>query len=566
MDPDDSTLVISDDLHEKLCEIAATETIEDLIASSDLGLQEFDEFLRQYGLSDDAEANQIRMLLKEKELALIDVFGSEGPVEFNKAPDRGDAADNDYVVADIGLANWGRKEINITEREMPGLMAMRDQFGIGKPLSGARIAGSLHMTVQSAVLIETLKALGAEVRWTSCNIYSTQDHAAAAVAAENTPVFAIKGETLEEYWQHTHEIFNWAGGSGPNMILDNGGDATLLMHLGKEAEKDPSFLKNPDSEEAKILFTVIKMKLAENANWYSDHSKEIMGVTEENTSGVHSLYELEKAGTLAFPTINVGATMMKSPRADYLGAATNLIDNIKYASDMTLVRKTAIVCGFGETGRSSADRLRTEGMRVMVTEIDPICALQAAMEGYEVVTLDERIQDADIVVVATGNANVITINHFHTMKDKAIICNMGHVGNEVPIDALETHKWTNVKTHVDMVEIAKGKRIVLLYAGRPLNPSSTNSEPSLAISSLYTNHVLAQIELFTKGEQYGNKIYALPLHLQEMHATLHLNKLGVHLTQLSPEQESYLSIRESEQMHSPRYRYLPRNWPLSNHD
>jgi adenosylhomocysteinase len=399
----------------------------------------------------------------------------------------------DYKVADMSLAKWGRKEIDLAETEMPGLMSVRDEYGDAQPLKGAKIAGSLHMTIQTAVLIESLQALGAEVRWASCNIYSTQDHAAAAIAATETPVFAVKGESLEDYWQYTHEIFNWADNTGPNMILDDGGDATLLMHLGKEAEKDLSVLNNPDSEEAEVLFAAIEARLKTDPTWYTDHSKDIQGVTEETTTGVHRLYEMAKKGTLMFPAINVNDSVTKSKFDNKYGCRESLVDAIRRATDVMMSGKVACVAGFGDVGKGSAESLRQAGCRVMVTEADPICALQAAMEGYEVVTMEEAVKRADIFCTATGNVDVITVDHMRAMKDRAIVCNIGHFDSEIQVAALKNMKWDEIKPQVDEIEFPNGNRIILLAQGRLVNLGCATGHPSFVMSASFTNQVLAQI-------------------------------------------------------------------------
>ena len=463
----------------------------------------------------------------------------------------------DYKVADMSLAKWGRKELDIAESEMPGLMAIREEYGKEQPLKGAKIAGSLHMTVQTAVLIETLQALGAEVRWASCNIYSTQDHAAAAIAAADTPVFAIKGETLEDYWQYTHEIFNWAGGTGPNMILDDGGDATLLMHLGKEAEKDQSVLSNPDSEEAEVLFAAIKAKLAEDPTWYSDHSKDIMGVTEETTTGVHRLYEMAKKGTLMFPAINVNDSVTKSKFDNKYGCRESLVDAIRRATDVMMAGKVACVAGFGDVGKGSAESLRQAGCRVMVTEADPICALQAAMEGFEVVTMEEAAKRADIFCTATGNVDVITVEHMRAMKDRAIVCNIGHFDSEIQVAGLKNMKWEEIKPQVDEIEMPSGNRIILLAQGRLVNLGCATGHPSFVMSASFTNQVLAQIELYANNKDgyYKNEVYVLPKHLDEKVAALHLEKLGVQLTTLSKKQADYIGVSVDGPHKPDTYRY-----------
>ena len=464
---------------------------------------------------------------------------------------------SDYHVADISLADWGRKELDIAETEMPGLMATRDEYGPAQPLKGARIAGSLHMTIQTAVLIETLTALGAEVRWASCNIYSTQDHAAAAIAATGVPVFAYKGETLTEYWDYTHKIFEWADGGTPNMILDDGGDATLLIHLGARAEKDASVLENPDSEEAEVLFAAIKKRLAEQPGWYSNVLKNIQGVTEETTTGVHRLYEMERDGTLPFPAINVNDSVTKSKFDNKYGCRESLVDGIRRATDVMMAGKVACVAGFGDVGKGSAESLRSAGCRVLVTEIDPICALQAAMEGFEVVTMEEAAPRADIFCTATGNLNVITVDHMREMKDRAIVCNIGHFDNEIEVAGLKNMKWTNIKPQVDEVEFPDGKKILLLAEGRLVNLGCATGHPSFVMSASFTNQTLAQIELFANNGdgQYGNKVYVLPKHLDEKVAALHLKKLGVALSQLSQTQADYIGVPVAGPYKAEHYRY-----------
>ncbi|MBE1237951.1 adenosylhomocysteinase [Phaeovibrio sulfidiphilus] len=463
----------------------------------------------------------------------------------------------DYVVADLSLADWGRKEIDIAESEMPGLMATREEYGPSQPLKGARIAGSLHMTIQTAVLIETLKALGADVRWASCNIYSTQDHAAAAIAATGTPVFAVKGESLEEYWDYTHRIFEWADGGTPNMILDDGGDATLLIHLGARAEKDPSVLSNPESEEAEILFAAIRKRLAEKPGWYSTVLANIRGVTEETTTGVHRLYEMERAGTLPFPAINVNDSVTKSKFDNKYGCRESLVDGIRRATDVMMAGKIAVVAGFGDVGKGSAESLRSSGCRVLVTEIDPICALQAAMEGFEVVTMEQAAPRGDIFVTTTGNVDVITLEHMRAMKDRAIVCNIGHFDNEIQVASLKNLEWTNVKPQVDEIRFPDGHRIILLAEGRLVNLGCATGHPSFVMSASFTNQTLAQIELFANNAdgKYGNHVYVLPKHLDEKVAALHLAKLGVQLSQLSQKQADYIGVPVSGPFKTDAYRY-----------
>jgi len=461
----------------------------------------------------------------------------------------------DYKVKDMALADFGRREIAIAEIEMPGLMATRAEYGKKKPLKGARIAGSLHMTIQTAVLIETLKELGADIRWASCNIYSTQDHAAAAVAAAGVPVFAYKGESLVEYWDFTHKIFEWADGGAPNMILDDGGDATLLVHLGIQAEKDAHVLDKPASEEEEVLFAAIKQRLKSKPGWYSKLGASIKGVSEETTTGVHRLYQMEKEGRLLFPAFNVNDSVTKSKFDNLYGCRESLVDGIRRATDVMMAGKVAVVAGFGDVGKGSAASLRNAGARVLVTEIDPICALQAAMEGYQVVTMDEAAPSADIFVTATGNIDVITIEHMRKMKDRAIVCNIGHFDNEIQVAALKNLKWHNVKPQVDEVEFADGKRILLLAEGRLVNLGCAMGHPSFVMSASFTNQTLAQIELWTNPGKYQKKVYTLPKHLDEKVAALHLAKVGVHLTKLSPKQADYLGVKESGPFKADTYRY-----------
>ena len=461
----------------------------------------------------------------------------------------------DYKVKDISLADFGRREIAIAEIEMPGLMATRAEYGKTKPLKGARIAGSLHMTIQTAVLIETLKELGADIRWASCNIYSTQDHAAAAVAAAGIPVFAYKGESLVEYWEYTHKIFEWADGDAPNMILDDGGDATLLVHLGMQAEKDEKVLAKPTSEEEEVLFAAIKQRLKSKPGWYSKLGASIKGVSEETTTGVHRLYLMETEGRLLFPAINVNDSVTKSKFDNLYGCRESLVDGIRRATDVMMAGKVAVVAGFGDVGKGSAASLRNAGARVMVTEIDPICALQAAMEGYQVVTMDEVAPAADIFVTATGNVDVITIDHMRKMKDRAIVCNIGHFDNEIQVAALKNLKWHNVKPQVDEVEFADGKRILLLAEGRLVNLGCAMGHPSFVMSASFTNQTLAQIELWTNQGKYKKKVYTLPKHLDEKVAALHLTKVGAHLTKLTPKQSEYLGVKDSGPFKADTYRY-----------
>jgi len=462
----------------------------------------------------------------------------------------------DYIVKDIGLAPWGRKEIDIAETEMPGLMAVREQYGPSQPLKGARIAGSLHMTIQTAVLIETLKALGADVRWVSCNIYSTQDHAAAAIAAAGTPVFAVKGETLKEYWDYTRRLFDWADGGLPNMILDDGGDATLFVHYGLRAEQgDTGFLDNFENEEEEVFFALIRRTLVERPGWFARVAASIKGVTEETTTGVKRLYEMQKKGTLLFPAINVNDSVTKSKFDNLYGCRESLVDGIRRGTDVMMAGKVAMVAGYGDVGKGSAASLRQAGCRVLVSEIDPICALQAAMEGYEVVTMEDAAPRADIFVTATGNVDVITIEHMRAMKDRAIVCNIGHFDSEIQVAALRNYKWTNVKPQVDEIEFADGKRIILLSEGRLVNLGNAMGHPSFVMSNSFTNQTLAQIELWAHGDRYEKKVYVLPKHLDEHVAFLHLSKIGVKLTKLTDKQSSYLGIPEQGPFKPDHYRY-----------
>src|SRR4051812_38165460 len=463
---------------------------------------------------------------------------------------------SDYIVKDIGLADFGRKEIAIAETEMPGLMATREEFGPKQTLRGARIAGSLHMTIQTAVLIETLTALGADVRWASCNIYSTQDHAAAAVAAGGTPVFAVKGESLEEYWDYTHRIFEWGDGGTPNMILDDGGDATLLIHLGARAENgDTAFLDNATNEEEEVLFAAIKKRLKERPGFYGECAKNIRGVTEETTTGVHRLYEMQKKGTLLWPAINVNDSVTKSKFDNLYGCRESLVDGIRRGTDVMMAGKVAMVAGFGDVGKGSAASLRQAGCRVMVSEVDPICALQAAMEGYEVVTMEDAAPRADIFCTATGNVDVITIEHMRAMKDRAIVCNIGHFDSEIQVAALRNLKWTNVKPQVDEIEFASGKRIILLSEGRLVNLGNAMGHPSFVMSSSFTNQTLAQIELWTNPGKYERKVYTLPKHLDEKVARLHLDKIGARLTRMSEKQSTYIGVPAEGPFKPDHYRY-----------
>jgi adenosylhomocysteinase len=464
---------------------------------------------------------------------------------------------SEYRVADIKLADWGRKEIAMAETEMPGLMAIRAEYGPAQPLKGARIAGSLHMTIQTAVLIETLKALGADVRWASCNIYSTQDHAAAAIAASGTPVFAIKGESLKDYWDYTHRIFEWADGGTPNMILDDGGDATLLVHLGIRAEKDPSLVAKPTNEEEEILYAAILKTNKERPGWYAKLGAAIRGVTEETTTGVHRLYQMEKDGRLLFPAINVNDSVTKSKFDNLYGCRESLVDGIRRGTDVMMSGKVAMVAGFGDVGKGSAASLRQAGCRVLVSEVDPICALQAAMEGYEVTTMEDAAPRADIFVTATGNVDVITVDHMRAMKHRAIVCNIGHFDSEIQVAALKNHKWHNVKPQVDEVEFPDGKRIILLSEGRLVNLGNATGHPSFVMSSSFANQTLAQIELWTNrdGGKYARKVYTLPKHLDEKVAALHLEKIGVKLTKLTKAQASYIGVAEAGPFKPEQYRY-----------
>jgi adenosylhomocysteinase len=458
-------------------------------------------------------------------------------------------AAHDYVVKDIGLAEWGRKEIAIAETEMPGLMATREEFGSTQPLRDARIAGSLHMTIQTAVLIETLTALGADVRWASCNIYSTQDHAAAAVAAGGTPVFAVKGESLEDYWEYTHRIFEWSDGGTPNLILDDGGDATMLIHLGLRAENgDTGFLNHPGNEEEEILFAAIKKRLKSKPGWYRKNAENIHGVSEETTTGVHRLYEMQKKGTLLWP-------VTKSKFDNLYGCRESLVDGIRRGTDVMMAGKVAMVAGFGDVGKGSAASLRQAGCRVMVSEIDPICALQAAMEGYEVATMDDAAVRADIFVTATGNIDVITVEHMRKMKHRAIVCNIGHFDSEIQVNALRNLKWHNVKPQVDEIEFPDGKRIILLSEGRLVNLGNAMGHPSFVMSASFTNQTLAQIELWTNPGKYKNEVYTLPKRLDEKVARLHLAKIGVKLTKLSDKQSTYIGVPPEGPFKPDHYRY-----------
>ncbi|EIJ35104.1 adenosylhomocysteinase [Thiothrix nivea] len=464
---------------------------------------------------------------------------------------------NDYIVADMNLAAWGRKELNIAETEMPGLMAIREEYAASKPLAGARIAGSLHMTIQTGVLIETLQALGAEVRWASCNIYSTQDHAAAAIAATNTPVFAFKGESLAEYWDFTHKIFEWPNGQQANMILDDGGDATLLLHLGARAEKDPSVVANPTSEEETYLYAAIRSRLESSPNWYSTRLAEIRGVTEETTTGVHRLYQMHARGELKFPAINVNDSVTKSKFDNLYGCRESLVDGIKRATDVMVAGKIAVVCGYGDVGKGSAQALRALSAQVWVTEIDPICALQAAMEGYRVVTMDYAADKADIFVTATGNFHVINHDHMKAMKDQAIVCNIGHFDNEIDVASLEQYEWEEIKPQVDHIIFPDGKRITLLAQGRLVNLGCATGHPSYVMSSSFANQTIAQIELWTKRDsgEYPINVYTLPKHLDEKVARLQLKKLNAQLTTLTEYQAKYIDVAVEGPYKADHYRY-----------
>jgi adenosylhomocysteinase len=464
---------------------------------------------------------------------------------------------SDYVVKDIALADFGRKEISIAETEMPGLMATREEFGRSQPLKGARIAGSLHMTIQTAVLIETLKALGADVRWVSCNIYSTQDHAAAAIAAGGTPVFAIKGETLTDYWDYTRRLFEWGDGGLPNMVLDDGGDATLFVHLGVRAEGgDGKFLDAAGSEEEEILFALLKRTLKEKPKgWFGELGRAIKGVSEETTTGVHRLYEMQKKGTLLWPAINVNDSVTKSKFDNLYGCRESLVDGIRRGTDVMMAGKVAMVAGYGDVGKGSAASLRQAGCRVLVSEIDPICALQAAMEGYEVTTMEDAAPRADIFVTATGNKDVIALDHMRAMKDRAIVANIGHFDNEIQVASLRNFKWNNIKPQVDEITFPDGKRIILLSQGRLVNLGNAMGHPSFVMSASFTNQTLAQIELFTNQGKYEKKVYTLPKRLDEKVARLHLGKIGAKLTRLRPEQAAYIGVSENGPFKSDQYRY-----------
>jgi adenosylhomocysteinase len=465
------------------------------------------------------------------------------------------ASKNDFQVADLSLADWGRKEILIAETEMPGLMAIREEFAKSQPLQGARITGSLHMTIQTAVLIETLQALGAQVRWASCNVFSTQDHAAAAIAVKGTAVFAHKGESLDQYWDYTHRIFDWTDGGYSNLILDDGGDATLLLHLGARAETDASVIAKPGSEEETSLFNSIRAKLKVDPKWYSTRLKQIKGVSEETTTGVKRLYQMAKEGALAFPAINVNDSVTKSKFDNLYGCRESLVDGIKRATDVMVAGKIAVVCGYGDVGKGSAQALRALSAQVWITEIDPICALQAAMEGYRVVTMDDACDKGDIFVTATGNLHVITHEHMKKMKNNAIVCNIGHFDNEIDVAALKQHRWENIKPQVDHVIFPDGKRIILLAEGRLVNLGCGTGHPSYVMSSSFANQTLAQIELHVNNSKYPVGVYVLPKHLDEKVARLQLAKLGAKLTQLSTEQAKYIGVGQQGPYKPDTYRY-----------
>jgi adenosylhomocysteinase len=466
------------------------------------------------------------------------------------------AATADYVVKDLSLADWGRKEIAMAEDEMPGLMAVRREYGASQPLKGARVAGCLHMTIQTAVLIETLTALGAEVRWSSCNIFSTQDHAAAAIAATGVPVFAIKGETLEEYWDYVRKTLEWGDGGQPNMLLDDGGDMTLLVHYGLRAEQgDLAFLEKANNEEETVFFALIKKCLVEKPGWFAKLASSIKGVSEETTTGVHRLYTMAKEGKLLFPAINVNDSVTKSKFDNLYGCRESLVDAIRRGTDVMMAGKVAMVAGFGDVGKGSAASLRNAGCRVMVSEVDPICALQAAMEGYEVVTMEDAAPRADIFVTATGNVDVITADHMRAMKHRAIVCNIGHFDSEIQVAALRNYKWDNVKPQVDEIEFPDGKRIILLSEGRLVNLGNATGHPSFVMSASFTNQTLAQIELWTDNGKYEKKVYVLPKHLDEKVAMLHLDKVGAKLTQLRADQASYIGVPTSGPFKAEAYRY-----------
>jgi len=464
---------------------------------------------------------------------------------------------HDYVVADIKLADWGRKEIEMAEVEMPGLMSTRAEFAKAQPLKGARISGSLHMTIQTAVLIETLKALGADVRWASCNIFSTQDHAAAAIAAGGTPVFAVKGESLRDYWEYTARIFDWPDGQPSNMILDDGGDATLYVLLGEKAEKNPALIAHPKSEEEECLFAEIKERIKNQPGWFEKQRKAIIGVSEETTTGVHRLYDMQKKGELPFPAINVNDSVTKSKFDNKYGCKESLVDAIRRGTDVMMAGKIAVVCGYGDVGKGSAASLRGAGARVIVTEVDPICALQASMDGFAVQTLQDTLGTADIYVTATGNKDVITLDDMKQMKDMAIVCNIGHFDNEIQVAELKNFPWVNIKPQVDLIKFPKGNRIVLLSEGRLVNLGNATGHPSFVMSASFTNQTLAQIELYTNRStgKYKNEVYVLPKHLDEKVARLHLEKLGVKLTELKPDQAAYIGVTPEGPYKTEQYRY-----------
>ncbi len=465
------------------------------------------------------------------------------------------SAIHDSVISDPALAPWGRKEIAIAENEMPGLMALREEFAAEQPLAGCRIAGSLHMTIQTAVLIETLTALGAEVRWASCNVFSTQDHAAAAIAESGVPVFAYKGETLEEYWEYTHRIMEWSDGGFPNRILDDGGDATLLAMLGAKAEADPSVLDNPGNDEERALFATIKRRLETNPGWYGQLAQAIDGVTEETTTGVARLYKLEREGTLPFPAINVNDSVTKSKFDNLYGCRESLIDGIKRATDVMIAGKVALVLGYGDVGKGCAQALRAMGATVLISEIDPICALQAAMEGFRVVQLDDVVDQADLFITATGNFHVIGHDHLAAMKHEAIVCNIGHFDNEIDVAALKQYEWDNIKPQVDHITFPDGKRIILLAEGRLVNLGCATGHPSFVMSASFTNQVMAQIELWQRRDEYESQVYVLPKHLDEKVAALHLKKIGANLTELSAEQAAYIGVSPQGPFKPDHYRY-----------
>jgi len=466
-----------------------------------------------------------------------------------------EAIPSESAIRDASLAEWGRKEIAIAEREMPGLMSLRERYAQQRPLAGCRIAGSLHMTIQTAVLIETLSALGAEVRWASCNVFSTQDHAAAAIAATDVPVFAYKGETLSEYWQYLHRIMEWGDGGFPSRILDDGGDATLLVMLGARAEQDPSILDNPGNDEEEAAFALIRQRLSDHPGWYTRLAAAIGGVTEETTTGVARLYKMEREGSLRFPAINVNDSVTKSKFDNLYGCRESLIDGIKRATDVMIAGKIAVVLGYGDVGKGCAQALRGMGATVWVTEIDPICALQASMEGYRVVSMDEVCDKADIYITATGNYNVISHDHMAAMRDEAIVCNIGHFDNEIDVVSLKGYQWDNIKPQVDHITFPDGKRIILLAEGRLVNLGCATGHPSFVMSASFTNQVMAQIELWQRPENYGNRVYVLPKRLDEEVASLHLAKIGANLTQLTEEQASYIGVPAEGPFKPEHYRY-----------